>query len=483
MAVGTGAIAARLLDGRVLVAGGGNGCDQAVNTAALFDPASNRCTTTASMASPRQWHRALLLADGRVLVAGGARQVGSNLTAAEVFDPVSATWAGAAGPFDATVLSQLGVLDSGRTFASITALADGRVLAAGGYDESATLLASAAVLDPTRGTWTPTSPLTMPRARQTATRLANGLGVLIVGGIDELGPSRSADIFHPVPALAYQAFPPGIGMVGSPTSSATNSHGHLYVSFRLNAIDGRSRIFEYVVQRSDDNLFGRMYGKPIRAFGAKIDGRVHTLRIDRDDNVWAVIEETNTILKFSAEGRLLMRLFPPPDPPDGVVDDPLSGSPPPPQPYRFDRPTDVGWDRAGNIFVVDGHRNSRVVKYDKDGRFLAAAGSRGSAPGEMNTPHSLVVDAAGNVYVADSGNSRIQVFDNNLNLHAIYDTVGTPWALCITEGPHQYLFSASNLTRRDQPPERFLKAEIYKMEHDGRVLGRIGYADSTSLGI
>src|SRR5205814_169229 len=86
-------------------------------------------------------------------------------------------------------------------------------------------------------------------------------------------------------------------------------------------------------------------------------------------------------------------------------------------------------------------------------------------------------------YVADGGNSRIQVFDNNLKLKAIYDTVGTPWALCITEGPHQYLFSASNLSRRDQPPERSLKAEIYKMELDGSVLGRIGYADSTSPGI
>lgn len=134
-------------------------------------------------------------------------------------------------------------------------------------------------------------------------------------------------------------------------------------------VDGRSRIFEYV-RRSDDNPAARMYGMPIRTVGAEIDGRVHTLRIDRDDNVWAVIEETNTILKFNAEGRLLMRLFPPPDPPDGVVDDQLSESPPPPQAYRFNRPTDVGWDRVGDIFVADGHRNSRVVKYDKDGRVL-----------------------------------------------------------------------------------------------------------------
>ena len=74
---------------------------------------------------------------------------------------------------------------------------------------------------------------------------------------------------------------------------------------------------------------------------------------------------------------------------------------------------------------------------------------------------------------------RIQVFDNNLKLAPwIHDTVGTPWALCFTEGPTITLYSASNLSTR--PATRTIpKAEIYKMELDGRVLGRIGYADST----
>ena len=62
----------------------------------------------------------------------------------------------------------------------------------------------------------------------------------------------------------------------------------------------------------------------------------------------------------------------------------------------------------------------------------------------MNTPHGLQVDAKGNVYVADRGNARIQVFDNNLTLRAIYDLVGNPWTLCITPGPHQYLYSSNS---------------------------------------
>jgi sugar lactone lactonase YvrE len=61
----------------------------------------------------------------------------------------------------------------------------------------------------------------------------------------------------------------------------------------------------------------------------------------------------------------------------------------------------------------------------------------------------VAVDANGNVYVADGGNARIHVFSNALAPVAVYDTVGSPWALCITSGPHQYLFSASNLDRTD----------------------------------
>ena len=114
--------------------------------------------------------------------------------------------------------------------------------------------------------------------------------------------------------------------------------------------------------------------------------------------------------------------------------------------YIFARPTDVGWDPQGNIFVSDGYINHRVVKFDKNGRFIRKVGSnlRGNEPYQFNTPHSLAVDAQGNVYVADRGNARIQVFDNNLVLRAIYDNVGNPWEVCISPGPHQYLFSSNS---------------------------------------
>src|SRR5207247_275081 len=78
----------------------------------------------------------------------------------------------------------------------------------------------------------------------------------------------------------------------------------------------------------------------------------------------------------------------------------------------FNRPTDVAWDRAGNIYVADGMGNTnRVAKFDKEGRFIRQWGSTGSENGQFTGVKSLAVDAQGNVYVGDAGNKRIQVFD------------------------------------------------------------------------
>jgi DNA-binding beta-propeller fold protein YncE len=67
----------------------------------------------------------------------------------------------------------------------------------------------------------------------------------------------------------------------------------------------------------------------------------------------------------------------------------------------------------GDIFVADGYRNSRVVQFSKDGKFIRKiGGTKGAEPGQFNVPHSVVVDSKGRVIVADAENSRIQVFDN-----------------------------------------------------------------------
>jgi len=146
--------------------------------------------------------------------------------------------------------------------------------------------------------------------------------------------------------------------------------------------------------------------------------------------------------------------------------------------YTFCRPTDVGWDPQGNIFVSDGYCNNRVVKYDKNGRFLAKAGSEkpGKALGEFSLPHGLQVDGQGNVWVADRSNFRYQVLDNNLKPMKEYTNLGVGWTICISPGPHQYVFASNSNPNGNTPGSWEITGEIYKMELDGTIIGRFGHA-------
>jgi DNA-binding beta-propeller fold protein YncE len=137
----------------------------------------------------------------------------------------------------------------------------------------------------------------------------------------------------------------------------------------------------------------------------------------------------------------------------------------------FNRPTDVAWDAAGNIFVADGYGNARIAKFDRDGRYLKSWGGRGTGPGQFDLPLGIATDARGNVYVADRGNRRIQVFDNEGIFQRQIANVGAPLAICISPGAHQYLYSSnSNETNSMEG------GEIYRLELDGTVLGKFGTA-------
>ena len=190
-----------------------------------------------------------------------------------------------------------------------------------------------------------------------------------------------------------------------------------------------------------------------------------------------VDEGTNMVIKFNPAGRIVMVLGHRPDAVAGALAT-TNGPAPPAEKYILGRPTDVAWDPQGNIFVSDGYTNHRVVKYDKNGRFLRQVGSErpGSEPSQFNTPHGIAVDAQGNVYVADRANHRMQVFDNNLVLRAIFDNIGDSWTVCISPGPHQYLFTSNSNPNGNAPGSWDVSGEIYKMELDGTILGKFGHA-------
>jgi NHL repeat len=266
-------------------------------------------------------------------------------------------------------------------------------------------------------------------------------------------PMTSVPNFFKLPPDLY--FGEGIGI-------ATNSKGHVFVYTR----SGDTRLFEF----DEKGTYVREIGQGV--YGLEF---AHAVRVDKDDNIWVVDEGTNMIVKFNPEGRVVMVLGRRPEPVAGPFDSTLP--PAAPEKYRFGRPTDVTWDAQGNIFVSDGYVNSRVVKYDKNGRFIKSVGSaRGGAPSQLNTPHSIASDALGNIYVADRGNARVQVFDNDLVLRAIYDNVGNPWAVCISPGPTQYLFVSNSNPDSNPAASWAITGEIYKMELDGRIIGKFGKA-------
>jgi outer membrane protein assembly factor BamB len=184
----------------------------------------------------------------------------------------------------------------------------------------------------------------------------------------------------------------------------------------------------------------------------------HQVRIDPEDNLWYVEAANNLVVKFDKQRRIQMVLGRRPEPwtwQTHVIEHAI------PAPSSFYQPTDVTWGADGSIYVSDGYGNSRIVKFSKDGNLVKHWGERGTGPGEFNTPHSIVSDANGNLYVADRANGRIQVFDADGKFEREFRIGGPPWSICITPGPNQVMFVGS-------------VGKIFKVGLDGKVLGVMG---------
>jgi hypothetical protein len=494
--MGLGAVAVTLIDGRVLSSGGGTACGDSSASAAVFDPSSSTWSRTAAMGTPRQFHVATVLGDGRVLVSGGAPAHDGIAAGAELYDPDAATWT-AVVPRDSQPL--LGTPCEGylQTYAtalgpdslvaratsdecsSVTMISAGRLLVTGGTALSNTAHDRTQMTDVASGEQLFSQSLQLPRRGHTATRLLNG-AVLIAGGRETEGRIADSEIYIPQllhtarPYLVARGWARGAVRIwfGSPVAITMNSRGHVLMSYRdTDPPDPPTRILEWDRQRrrpwrSPEDLYAREIGRGLQEF--------HSIRVDRQDNVWAVSPSGKEVVKFSPEGEVLLRFGKKPE--TDIVFETNQANHLLSQRY-LDNPLDVAWDANGNLFVVDGGAQPRIVKYDGRGRFLAANGGRDSGPGRLNAPHSLATDANGNVYVADGGNARIEVFNNNLTFLAAYYGVETPWAICITKGRHEYLYSASNPDKNDNRRE-YAAGEVYKLALDGTILGKVDGDDA-----
>ncbi|MEA2874777.1 MAG: hypothetical protein QOH67_5152 [Hyphomicrobiales bacterium] len=303
----------------------------------------------------------------------------------------------------------------------------------------------------------------------------NALTAMFIAGVLAAAPATAQS---PTPEIKFDSvanalqLPAGL-YLGEVAGVATNSKGDIFVYTRTGHptvtigtmrpfAHGGSRLFQF----DRTGKFMKEVGKDTYAFMAAAQARV-----DPEDNLWVVDEMSNTVMKFDPQGRVAMLLGRKAESefvPARAVTNDGAGQPT----DLFNRPTDVAWDAAGNIFVADGAGNARIAKFDKDGKFLKSWGKRGTAPGEFANVLSIAVDAQGNVYAGDGGNKRIQVFDNNGTFKTAFSSVGNPQAICMTKGTSPVLYVSNSNPWNDID----VAGEIYKMRLDGTIISKFGRA-------
>ena len=306
-------------------------------------------------------------------------------------------------------------------------------------------------------------------------RLKSPLATLLFAAAAALAvPAQAQDISY---SNSWPLTLPHDTFFGMAAGVATNSKGHVFVYTRNTdpiMVLGGSRAFAHggssLYEFGPDGKFVRQIGKQIYGFLA-----AQQVRVDSHDNIWVVDRYSDMVIKLNPQGNVAMLLGRKPESVD-VPSKPDTGRGTPPgsgaQSDLFESPADVAWDSSGNIFVADGISNARVAKFTPDGVFVKSWGSRGTGDSEFHEAHGIAVDANGNVYVADRGNRRIQVFDNDGNFKSSITSGGDPEAICISPGAHQYLFSSNSNAANDLDHG----GDIYKLELNGTVVGKFGQA-------
>lgn len=299
-----------------------------------------------------------------------------------------------------------------------------------------------------------------------------------------------------VPQIAFDSVPNPLKMppnlyLGEVSGVAVNSKGHVF-AFSRGSTSGPAyaAAAAQLLEFQADGTFVREIGHGLYAWSF-----AHAVKVDAKDNIWVTDKGSDQVVRFDPQGRVTMVFGRKQEASDESTEPLKHPKPPlPPVDGMFRQVTDIAFDKAGNGYISDGYINSRVAKVSKDGEWLTSWGTPGDGPGQLNTPHSIATDAQDNVYVADRGNRRIQVFDTQgkllrqITIDVAYDTnakpaignkltfplpagtpqtqaPGAPWTVCITPGPNQVLYAS------DAYPGR-----IYKMTLEGKVLGVLGGA-------
>ena len=339
------------------------------------------------------------------------------------------------------------------------------------------------------------------------------LRVLLVGAALAGGGALLSAQFA-VPEIQFDSAPDPLKLpdniyMGEAAGVATNSKGDVFVYTRTGnptitlgtaraVSHGGSRLFQF--DRS---------GKFVREIGQGAYGllQAQQVRVDRQDNVWIVDQMSTQVIKFDPNGRVQMILSRKPEAmrvpafrstprrrdflsckPAALRRPPAAGRGAAPQQAARGQaavrcrggrrrrelsivpPTSPGMPPATSMLRT-ATATRRIAKYEPGGKYIKSWGSRGRGPGQFNIVHGIAIDAQGNVYAADEGNRRVQVFDSDGTFKRQFLNVGTPTAICITPGPRQSLYIAHT-----GDPDGMEDAAIYKVDLDGKLLGKFGRA-------
>ena len=321
-------------------------------------------------------------------------------------------------------------------------------------------------------------------ASQAAAAAIRKSGLEPIASVPSSAPAAVPDIpFDSVPD--FFKLPPGMNF-GEVAGVAVNSKGHVFVFTRSNSAGGpayapaAAQLLEFDANGGFVGEIGRgLYGW---AFA-------HSVRVDKDDDIWAIDKGSDMIIRFNPSGRVKMVFGRRKESADHETGPWENVNPPLPHvDGLFRQPTDVAWDAQGNTYITDGYINSRVAKYDRNGDWVKSWGEKGTAPGQFRLPHAIAVDRANNVYVGDRTNRRVQVFDTegrflrmfSIDVPPIAGTravngntpagerldalIGAPNALCITPDVNQVMFVG----------ETTFPGRVFKVSLDGKVLGVVG---------
>ncbi|MCE9520197.1 MAG: peptidyl-alpha-hydroxyglycine alpha-amidating lyase family protein [Verrucomicrobia bacterium] len=250
-------------------------------------------------------------------------------------------------------------------------------------------------------------------------------------------------------------------VLGQVSGVDLDSHGNVFVFRRAEHLWLGDRAATELIKSPTVLLFDAKSGALLAQWGENFFLCPHGLTIDAEDNLWLTDVELHQVFKFTHDGKLLMTLG----------EHAKAGT----DSKHFNKPTDVAVAPDGTFYVSDGYGNSRIMKFSKEGKFIAQWGTRGDGAGEFHTPHGLAMENDGKIYVADRGNARIQIFDGDgKHLGTWKDkSIGRPWAICAATDGFFYIVDGG-----DQPghpiasvPDR---ARILKVDATGSVVASFG---------